>query len=237
MARRTTLVKLLDDLRAEARISLNPAHNAQVRLVHIKMLQRVQERLWDDFAWPHLRVQRQKPAEIGQRYYSVPEGMSVDRIERIELFTDGGWRLLDPGINGGHYAAWNSDLDARSWPPRAWQIHEDMDIEIWPISDTAGDADTLEGYLRFTGIRNLNPLVADTDRADLDDRMIVLYAAAEILAASGAKDAQLKLDQANAIYARHRGHLTPRKTIKMFGIGEPVLPRKIVISQYRPAGS
>ena len=27
--RGTTLVKLLDDLRAEARLSLNPAHNAQ----------------------------------------------------------------------------------------------------------------------------------------------------------------------------------------------------------------
>ena len=58
MSRGTTLVKLLDDLRAECRISLNPAHNRQQRDVQVKMLQRKQEWLWNDFAWPHLRVER-----------------------------------------------------------------------------------------------------------------------------------------------------------------------------------
>jgi hypothetical protein len=237
MARKTTLVKLLDDLRAEARLSLNPSHNLQNRPVQVKMLQRVQDRLWEDFAWPHMRVERQVPIQAGQRYYAPPSDMRIDRIERIEFYTDGAWRLIAPGIDPENYTAWNSDLDQRSWPPRRWQIFEDETVEIWPIADTNATEATREGYLKFTGIRNLNQLVDDGDRADLDDRLIVLYAAAEMLAASGSKDAQLKLDQANSIYARLRGHLTPRKQFRMFGVGEPLAPRRIVISQYRrPVG-
>ena len=233
MARKQTLLKLLDDLRAEARLSLDPAHNRQARPVQVKLLQRVQERLWEDFTWPHMRVERQMPIASGQRYYEPPTDMRIDRIEKIEFYTDGGWRLIEPGIDAGCYSAWNSDLDERSWPPRRWQIYEDETVEIWPISDTNATEATREGYLKFTGIRNLNQLVDDGDRADLDDRLIVLYAAAEMLAAGGAKDAQLKLDQANAIYVKLRGNLTPRKQFRMFGIGEPQPPRRIMISQYR----
>jgi len=237
MARGTTLVKLLDDLRAEARLSLNPAHNADNRPVQVKLLQRIQDRLWEDFTWPHLRISRQVAVQAGQRYYDTPEEIKIDRLEKIELFVDGGWRELEPGIAPECYGAWNSDLDERSWPPRRWEIHEGEDVEIWPISDTNGDATTREGYLKFTGIRSLNPLVADSDRAELDGRLLTLYGAAEMLAASGAKDAKLKLDQANALYMQLRSSLTPRVPISMFGINKPHRSSKIFITNYRPAGS
>ncbi|MEC5291589.1 MULTISPECIES: phage adaptor protein [unclassified Aurantimonas] len=244
MARRTTLVQLLTDLRAETRASLNPAHNAQVRDTHINMLQRTQERLWDEFTWPHLRVERQIPLAAGQRYYDMPANLNIDRIEKTELFVDGRWRPLSPGVGGEHYSAYNSDLDARSWPPRRWKIAEGPvpssveQVELWPISNQNADATTREGYLKFTGIRNLQPLTADDHRADLDDRIIVLYAAAELLAASGAKDASLKLDAANRLYARLRSGLTPRRQFRMFGVGDRGLRRgRPTITQYRPAGS
>lgn len=233
MARKTTLVKLLDDLRAEARLSLNPAHNIQNRPTQVKMLQRVQEWLWEDYTWPHLRVERQVALQTGQRYYSPPTDMQIDRIEKIELYTDGAWRLLRAGVDPEDYTAWNSDLDQRSWPPRKWGIHEDEEIEIWPITDVSGVEATREGYIKFVGIRNLAPLVDDGDRADLDDRVIVLFAAAEMLAASNAADAKLKLDLAQARLARLKSNLTPRKQFRMFGIGEPLLPRRIQITQYR----
>lgn len=237
MARHTTLVKLLDKLRVAARLSLNPAHNAQNRSAQVAQLQAEQERLWADFDWPHLRVERMVQVQAGQRYYDTPEDIAVDRIERIEIFRDGGWYKMEAGIDGCEYSAHNSDLDERSWPPRRWKIHEDEDIEIWPIPDTNGDATTLDGTLKFIGIRNLNPLVDDSDRADLDDEMLVGYVAAGILAASGAKDARLKLDAANARYARLRGNMSPREKVSMFGIGEPRLPRRIFITSYRPPES
>lgn len=234
MSRKTTLVKLLDMLRVAARLSLNPAHNAQHRSSQVSMLQTEQERLWEDFDWPHLRVERQVALQAGQRYYDTPSDINIDRIERIEVFSNGCWHKMEPGIDAPQYSAWNSDLDARSWPPRRWKLHEDEDIEIWPISDTNGDPATFEGYLKFIGIRNLVPLVDDADRADLDDTMLVNYVAAKMLAASGAKDAKLVLDSATSRYAKLRARLTPRTTTRMFGIGEPEPPRKFMITQYRP---
>lgn len=237
MARGTTLIRLLDKLRAAARLSKNPAHNIQVRETQVDLLKTVQDRLWDDFPWPHLSVERQIPVQAGQRYYAPPEDILIDNIEKIEIFRDGNWCNMLPGIRDVDYSTYNSDLDQRAWPVRRWQIHEGEQIEVWPIADQNADPATREGYIKITGTRNLRPLVADTDRADLDDNMIVLYAAAEMLAASGAKDAKLKMDQANAIYRRLRSGLTPRERTKLFGIGETTGPNKIVISRYRPAGT
>ena len=237
MARGTTLIRLLDKLRAETRISKNPTHNIQVRESHVDLLQRVQERLWDDFTWPHLRVERQFPIANGQRYYAPPQDVLIDNIEKIDVFRDGTWVPLRPGISGADYGCHNSDLDERAWPTVSWQIHEGEQIEVWPISDMDADPANRDGYIKVTGIRNLKPLVADSDRADLDDNMIVLYAAAELLAASGAKDAQMKLDQANRIYARLRSGLTPKKTTRMFGAGSVTRPSRIVISRYRAPGT
>jgi hypothetical protein len=237
MSRNTTLVRLLDKLRVAARLSLNPAHNVQTRSSQVTLLQVEQERLWADFDWPHLRVERQIPLAAGQRYYDTPADMAVDRIEKIELFTNGAWYILQPGIDGEHYSAWNSDLDARSYPPRRWKLNDDEDVELWPISDTNGDATTREGYIKFTGIRNLRDLVDDGDRADLDDDMLVGYVAAQMLAASGAKDAKLKLDAALARDAKLRGRLTPRHKFQMFGAGETPAPKRLFVSNYVPAGS
>jgi hypothetical protein len=235
MARHVTLVRILDQLRAEARLSLNPAHNRQVRDTHLNLLQRIQERLWDDFAWPHLRVQRLVKVQAGQRYYDTPDDVLIDNIETLQIYDGGGWRTLVPGIYPEHYSSHNSDLDERAYPPSRWQIHEDEDIEVWPISDTNADETTMEGMFKFVGIRNLKPFVADSDRADLDDRLLVMFGAAELLAAAGAKDAQIKLDQANAIYRRLRSGLTPRKRFRMFGTGlGTAQPQREFVTRYKP---
>lgn len=234
MARGKTLVKLLDDLRAESRQSLNPAHNAQDHARQVNTLQRIQEWLWEDFAWPHLRVERTAPVEAGQRFYENPPDLPIDRIERIDIFLDGCWQPLSPGIGAEHYAAWNSERDERSWPPRRWRIYEDDMIEIWPIPDTDGNASTLEGVIKFTGIRELKPLVKDSDRADLDDRLLVLYAAAEHLASKNAPDAKLKLEAANRRFVQMRSGLTKKRTFSMFGVKEERSRRRFAITQYRP---
>lgn len=214
-----TLVKLIDELRAEARISMNPAHNAQQRDPQIVLLQRIQEWLWQDFTWPHLRVERFELLQAGARYYDTPEDMDIDRIEKIEVRDSGRLYTLKPEIGAAQYNLYDSQLDQRCSPAERWRISEDEQVEIWPIPAVDGDATTLEGQLKFTGIRKLNPLVADSDRADLDNRLLVLYAAAELLAASGAKDASLKLSQANKLYTKLRGGLTPRRKFKMFNTG------------------
>src|SRR5690606_30012439 len=96
---------------------------------------------------------------------------------------------------------------------------------------------TRDGYLKFTGIRKLNDLVAAEDRCDLDSEMLVLFVASEMLAASGAKDAQLKLDKAQTRLARLTSNLKPRRRFRMFGIGDRPEHHRFTISQYRRAGT
>jgi hypothetical protein len=244
MARGKTLLKLLNDVRAEARLSLNPAMNIQTRDAHVNLIQREQERLWEDFAWPHLRVHRYLAPEAGQRYFdplaAINEAgdevadLTIDRVERVEVKSDGVWLPLYPGIGPEHYAAHDSALDQRSWPPRRWALSEDDEIEIWPVPDQDATPADQNGMLRLTGIRSLRPLVEDSDVADLDDRMLVLFCAGSLLAASQAADAQMKLEAASRHYGRLKGSLTKTGSFNMFGTTEREKPRRPRIGTYKP---
>lgn len=230
MARNSTLEKLLRDFRAECKLSLNAAHNNQTREGHIILLQRQQEELWEDFDWPLLKAERFIDVAAGQRYYDMPADMRIDRIQKVEGRFDDVWCTLQPGIYAENYSAYDSDKDERQWPVQRWQITEGEMLEVWPIPSANFDATTLEGRIKITGIRNLNPLVADSDRADLDDRLIVLNAAAEYLGGTGSKDAQLKLDKATRLYGKLRGHQQVRKVFPMFGIGQNRRVKRVPIA-------
>lgn len=244
MARNLTLEKLLTDVRAEARLSLDPAHNVQTRDSHINLLQREQERLWDDFAWPHLRVHRFIPVEAGQRFYDTDAALMedgtppsqqipIDRIETIEIKSNGQWLPMEAGIQAEHYAAHDSALDERAWPPRRWRISENEDIEVWPVPDSDAGAGQY-GLLRITGIRALRPLVQNGDRADLDGRLITLYAAGAALAANGAKDANLKLEAAQRHYGRLKAALSKSPDFNMFGANARTPRSRPYVSRYKP---
>ena len=217
MARNQTLLTLLQDFRSEARLSGNPAHNTAVRDTQVRTLQRLQEWLWEEYDWPHLNVERFMPVQAGQRFYSPPEDVTIDRIRKIEVRYGEQWCELAPLIPSEAYSHWDSERDERSWPVTRWRVYEDDQIELWPIPDDNADGATLEGMLKITGTRNLRPLVADTDRADLDDRMLVLYAAAEALAATGAQDAQLKADAAQKRVLHLTGNASKVKTFRLGG--------------------
>lgn len=217
MARNQTLLKLLQNFRSEARISGNPAHNSNMRDTQVQLLQRIQEWLWEEHSWPHLIVERFLPVQAGQRFYSPPEDLTTDRIHKIEVRYGEQWCELTPLIPSEAYSHWDSELDERSWPVSRWRVYEDDQIELWPIPDDNADAVSLEGTLKITGIRNLRPLVKDDDRADLDDRMLTLYAAAEHLAASGAQDAQFKADAAQKRVLQLTGNMSKVKTFRIGG--------------------
>ena len=96
-----------------------------------------------------------------------------------------------------------------------------------------GIAATGEGTLRLKGVKNLNPLTAKTHTADLDDQLIVLFAAGELLARQKAPDAQMKMGQAQSHYQKIKGRLSKGDPI-VFGNDQPDLYKTrgpIVIAQ------
>lgn len=236
MARNTTLGELIDDLRAEAGHSLQSNLGAAMRDVLVKVLQRQQRRLWDDFDWPFLRVDRDVLTQAGQRYYDIPTDMTLETIERVEFKWGDRWITLKNGIGKHEYDQYDSDRDIRSWPVYRWEAVDDDQIEIWPIPSQNGAAATLDGAIRFTGKRILRPLVADSDRADLDDTLLVLYSAAELLAREKADDAALKLQLAERHYARLKARNAKRDTFTLAGEPEGRYPRgpKVVAVQNAP---
>lgn len=232
--RGTSLVQLLTKYRSESRMSRNVAHNAADRDRQVEHIQTVQEWLWEDFDWPMLRVSRTVEIAAGQNTYDMPDDLHLDRTQKAELWYGGRYLPLTNGIDARHYSTFNPALDQRSWPITNWRIAEDEQLEVWPMPSQDYDATTLEGHIKLTGIRKLRPLIADTDVADLDDQLIVMFCAAEVLAATGAKDANLKLDKANKRYNKLRGNQQRRRVTSMFGGQQSQRPERIPIAVYNP---
>lgn len=210
MARGTTLEEAIRKLRAELRQTTSSTQGLNTLDNHRQLLQRTQERLADEFAWPFLRVKYSVPVSAGQRYYDIPANMPFEKIEKVELKWGREWRVLCSGIHSGLYNHLDPDEDHRQDPVRHWDLFNEGaanqdQIEVWPLPASNGylyDANdrtlpyeparslTGDGILRFTGTRDLQPLVKDSDRLDLDDNMVVLYAAAELLAGSSKTNAE-----------------------------------------------
>ncbi len=222
MARNVSLGVLIDDLRAEAGHSLQANLGVQMRDVLIKVLQRQQRRLWEDYDWTFLRVERDLAVANGQRYYNFPVDLTLERLEKVEFKYGDRWIPVEYGIGRKEYDTHDSDRDVRAFPVERWKEHENDQIEIWPIPSQNGSLATSSNILRFTGIRKLRPLVAESDLADLDDTMLVLYSAAEILAREKSADARLKLEMAEAHYKRLKGRNAKSETFSLAdGAGTP----------------
>jgi hypothetical protein len=210
MAKNVSLSLLRDKLRAEIGASANPAMGTNAHHAMNLLLERTQERLWSDFDWPFMQIERDIQLTNGQRYYSFPSDISYDRVNCANVKYANIWRSLEYGVGPKDYNYLDSDRDMRQSPSLKWRHYEENQLEIWPIP-----ADS-EMTVRVCGIRNLKPLVADTDVCELDDKLIVLFAAAEMLSHTKSADAPAKLAIANSHYARLRG-LASKSEIVQFG--------------------
>lgn len=220
MARGATLESLRADLKFELSDAAGASLAKQAEPLYDYRLRRVQEWLWQDYDWPFLRVRRDVQMQAGQRYYDAPADLPFERIERTRFRWGDVWIPVNFGISSELFTSFDSARDVRSDPPQRWDYYTDADanddvarIEVWPIPATTAiqveDPENpgsyrkgQQGTLRFRGIRRLRPLVADNDRCDLDDHLIVLYAAARILAKRSQKDAEAVQNMAASHYAR-----------------------------------
>ncbi len=219
MARGTSLGTLITDLRAEVGHSLQPNLGKATRDVLINTLQREQRRLWDDYDWSFLKVKRDITINAGQRYYDLPSDIVFERIKRVEYKHGDVWHKLHYGIGATEYNQWDSDQDIRSSPLRKYDNYENNQIEFYPVPATNSASDGKDS-VRIYGIRNLSSFVNEADTADLDDQLIVLFSAATILQRQKQNDAQQKLAQATAHYARLKARNSKSETF-IIGGGEP----------------
>jgi hypothetical protein len=208
MARGTTLGELVAMFRDEAGFA-STASLSQNALEAIKTtLRRTQDILYEGWAWPHLRVDRAEELQAGESQYSFPTDLNPDRIEYVvsRETPQNDWCSVAYGITPGMRNEYDSAQGERSDPVRAWQYYDDGQYEIWPMTDKQGCE------LQFTGIRTLRPLKADADRADLDDRLIVLFAAGQWLKRAKDPAADIVLQLADSHYLKIKGN-SQRKSV------------------------
>lgn len=222
MARGTTFAELQTQLRISARYDPAPALSSNMVPLMQQTIRETQERLYDEFDWPFLRVRRDKTLAAGQRYYDIPDDLNLERIIAVDVLHAGQWLPVERGICLEHYNQINSEGDERSDPAVRWEVIDTgsgEQIEVWPIPSVDG------ALLRFTGIRKLTPLVAASDRADLDDQLITLFAAGELLSGSKNPEAQVKFTQAARRKDVLQGRVTKTRTNSFVLGGAPVAER------------
>lgn len=208
MARNSTLTNLVDMLRDEIAASSDPSVGQSERALLENQINRAYEFYHGDYDWPHLRVRSDVLTAAGQRYYDFPADIDFDRVESIDTNHGGTWQPVVRGIENDHYDVFDSDNDERTDPVLRWDVIDTgsgPQMELWPIPAT----DNIK--VRVTGFKNFTRLVSGSDRAVIDDMLIVLASAAKLLARYRLPDAEEAIAAAGRRYAILKARSTRRK--------------------------
>jgi hypothetical protein len=221
MPRGTTLSECLEMLRFEAGHSPSRALGKNVEPSLRNLLRRTQMFLWADYPWDFLEVERLVPMQAGGRYYAFPADLDGTRIRSVSVRWSALWSPMCYGITDVDYNAQDPAADQRNVPVIKWgwrkNIEQDpepvsaMMFEVWPLPGATAAPPNLEHQVKFEGVRTLKRFTQDNDVCDLDDQLIVLFAAAKLLGRQKLADGQEAQAAASTYYARMRGqtHKSP----------------------------
>lgn len=227
MALGTQFQELVEMARDEARLSSATSRGIDHEPYIKRLIVRHYAMLVDEFDWEHLQLKRdQSRITLGaaQRYSDFPATLDPDYIEDAYVLAGSMWRPLDYGIRPEELNIVDSDNGGRTAWPERWDFYGESQFEIWPVPSGAGVV------IGFEGRKKVQALVQETDRCDIDDELLVLHVAAEILVGNGQKEAaQLKMQNASARLGQARRKRSDKTQIRM-GMGRKnaaVWPRRI----------
>lgn len=217
MARLTPLSTLRTMLKAQLGRSLTVG-TADDAILN-QLISDKQKWLGGEYDWPFLEDRFDVAVPGNSRYIAFPtlddEGdttaMNLERPYLVEVFWNNLWSKLDYGIGSEQFNYLNSDQPGQIQDPiQRWRWSQEGKFEVWPMPSS-------QQTIRFTGQRNLDTLSADSDTADLDDQLIVLAVAAELLARAKQKDAQMKQQMYNERLLRVRSAYPTKPQGLVFG--------------------
>lgn len=175
MARGSTLNQLLIDLRAELRRAAAPDDTASLMVT----LNHVYDTLYLTNDWPFLNTQFTPiTLNAGQRYYDFPTGLNPDRVISQKVYWSSNYSDVERGISEADYNSFDPAQNQRSSPMLKWDVRftgTTEQIEVWPIPDGTAQS------LHFYGTYKIDRLVNLADTCKLDDFLVVLGAATELL--------------------------------------------------------
>lgn len=218
MARGVSLGTMVDKLRKEVGDATNAALGANAVEHYKQILRRVQEELWEEHDWPFLKVERDIQMQAGVRYYAFPDDLSVERVISVKFRNGSMWSTVRFGIGEAEYNAVDSDNDDRQDVVLAWDFAEDDEFQVWPIpAQTGSTLPLVENNLRLRGIKKLGAFVSEADLCTLDDMLIYMTAAAEILTRRKSADAKDKTNKAALRLVKLKASNSKRTTFVLGG--------------------
>lgn len=238
MSNQATLTELREGLRAELGQALDPNLAIETERRYAILLARMQYKLWLDADWEHLKVYRYQIVLAGSRYYDFPADLDPLRTSQAEYKFNGIYIPLDYGINADALTYRDSERNERSDPVVLWDFYHEnatqkLQYEIWPVPTVNGNLYTppplipseetlipdkdVDGdkFIRFEGIRNLNPLVEDGDKCELDKDLLIYSTAAKEAARQESSDAPALADLADQIFNRLTANYKKTQAFKL----------------------
>lgn len=208
------LKDLRKKLKAEVGDVLTPGVNDDLDLTYNALLENKQAFFYEQYDWPHLKIQQDITVPAGTRLITFPANISNIKPWEAHVYFTSCWHPVAFGVTDDLFNASDSDLGETSDPIRRVALYNTASstisqLEVWPIPGQ-------EQKLRIRGFKALPKLQADDDIAVLDDLMIVLFVAAEILTKRKQPDAQAKLQQATSHFARLKG-ASPKNPMFIMG--------------------
>lgn len=228
MARGTQLSKIREMLKAEIGdfSGTNAARDSELNV----KLSNKQQQYAKEYDWSFLERRWEVAAAAGTRFYVFPTvdadlgetaKIDLDMLDRVEVFWCNTYLPVLYGIGKDEYNFLNPSLNQAADPIRRWREASNPNeatganqFEVWPVPVGSST-------IRFTGNRQLLPLSADADKADLDDMLLVLGVAVDILMRDKQPDAQVKA-QMLVRHLRHVGARNQTRDVKrILGQGMP----------------
>ena len=212
MALRKTFEQIVEATRNEARLSSNTSRGVD-HLEHIEqIIKRNYYSLCEDFDWKHLQIKRgdatgnRKVLQAGERYYDWPVNLNPLKVSAAWVKWGGTWQPVNPGIGYENYSAYDPAEDQRVDPVSRWDYYGGTQFEVWPLPATNGTADG-DSEIAFEGQKLPEQVVDNTSRLDMDDILLSLMAAAELLQENDSKAAQGKAGLASARFLSMRSNM------------------------------
>lgn len=193
MALRVTFQEVIQSVRKEARLSTNSSRGIDnLEMIQQKII-RAYTTLCESYDWQHLELKRGDSEsrvllQAGSRYYNWPAAANPLKITGAVVRWGSRWHDLEYGVGPKEYSIYDPEADQRADPVTKWNFHGGDQFEVWPLPATDGVSGSIN-EIAFEGQRTPEALVSPTSRLDMDDMLVYLMVAAEILAGNGQKDA------------------------------------------------
>ncbi len=182
------------------------------------------------YDWPFLENRSDVVVNASQRFPTLPTDIIFERSVDVSVAWTNVWLDVIDGIGMSEYnqlSSGDAGIPVQPQDPiQRWRFNSETAFEVWPVPVT-------QQVVRFTGQRPLTSLLTagaydPTKTLDLDDMLVMLFAAAEKLSRMKSQDSQLKLTQAQNRLNMLRASYPTRKTAFRLG------PKELV-SRPKPA--